>query len=72
MKKKKQSTVSSDDGFSSLIDSYIYALEDNSGIIEDMLEELSKRKLSAADKNDLKEIDKNLKSIDKQLNKLGK
>ncbi len=72
MSKKKQSIASSDDGFQALIDSYTYALEDNSELIADMLEELSKRKLTAADKNSLKEIDRDLKSLDRQLNKLGK
>ena len=72
VKKKQQNTASSDDGFSSLMDAYIHALEDNSNIITDMLEELSKRELSEADKNELKQLDKGLAKLDKQLNKLGK
>lgn len=71
-KKQQQSLKSSDDGFSALIDSYTYALEDNSEIIAEMLEELSKRELSKDDKNSLKEINRDLEKLDKQLNKLGK
>jgi hypothetical protein len=37
-----------------------------------MLEELSKRELSEGDKRDLKKINRELSSIDKQINKLGK
>ena len=62
----------SSDGFSDLIDSYTFALKDNSEIITDMLEELSKRKLSKADREELKKINRDLNSIDKQINKLGK
>lgn len=72
MKKKQQNTTSSSDGFSSLLDSYVYALEDNSEIIAEMLEELSKRNLTKADKDELKQLDKDLVKLDKQLNKLGK
>ena len=72
VKKKQQNTTSSSDGFSSLLDSYVYALEDNSEIIAEMLEELSKRKLTKADKDELKQLDKDLLKLDNQLNKLGK
>jgi hypothetical protein len=37
-----------------------------------MLEELSNRELSESDIKDLKKINRELSSIDKQLNKLGK
>jgi hypothetical protein len=60
-----------EDNFSNLVDSYTYALKDNSDIIVNMLEELSKRELSDTDIKDLKKINRELNSIDKQLNKLG-
>ena len=72
MNRKQQNTQQSSDGFSDLIDSYTFALKDNSDVITDMLEELSKRKLSKADKEELKKINRDLNSIDKQINKLGK
>lgn len=53
------------------MDSYIFALEDNSEIITEMLEELSKRELSASDKKELKSINRSIESLDNQLKKLG-
>lgn len=72
MRKKQQQSLRDNDGFSALIDSYTYALEDNSELIAEMLNELSKRDLSKEDKNELKEINRDLEKLDKQLNKLGK
>ena len=71
-KKQENSQANNSDGFSVLIDSYTNALKDNSDIITEMLEELSKRELSEGDKRDLKKINRELSSIDKQINKLGK
>ena len=68
---KKQTQKLKQDGFSSLMDSYIFALEDNSEIISEMLEELSKRELSPSDKKELKSINKEIQSLDNQLKKLG-
>lgn len=68
---KKQTQKIKKDGFSSLMDSYIFALEDNSEIITEMLEELSKRELSASDKKELKSINRSIESLDNQLKKLG-
>jgi hypothetical protein len=61
-----------DDGFSSLVDGYTLALEDNSFMITAMLEELSKRELSKEDKKALDFIGKGLEKIDRNINKLGK
>ena len=72
MKKKQQSQQENKDGFSSLIDAYTYALQDNTEIISQMLEELAKRKLSKKDKDDLKKISREFNSIENQINKLGK
>lgn len=70
-----QTSVSSsamDSGFSNLVDMYTVALEDNSALITAMLNELSTRQLTEADKASLKNISKDLKKIDKNINKLGK
>ena len=78
LKKQKSSTNSlaskevMDDGFSSLVDGYTLALEDNSFMITAMLEELSKRELSKEDKKVLDSIGKGLEKIDRNINKLGK
>lgn len=78
LKKQKSSTNNSaskevmDDGFSSLVDGYTLALEDNSFMITAMLEELSKRELSKEDKKALDSIGKGLEKIDRNINKLGK
>lgn len=69
---KKQTQKIKQDGFSSLMDSYIFALEDNTEIITEMLEELSKRELSEEDKKELKSINRGIESLDNQLKRLGK
>lgn len=66
------STSAMDSGFSNLVDMYTVALEDNSALIAAMLNELSTRQLTEADKASLKNISKDLKKIDKSINKLGK
>lgn len=66
---KKDKTV--EDGFSSLIDSYIVALQDNSREIEDMLKSLKGRKLSKTEKQMLNKFKKDLEKVDKTLDKIG-
>lgn len=65
---KEPSTM--DSGFSSLVDGYTLALEDNSAMITTMLEELATRKLSKEEKNTLSTIGKELEKIDRSINKL--
>lgn len=66
---KKDKTV--EDGFSSLIDSYIVALQDNSREIEDMLKSLKGRKLSKTEKQMLNKFKRDLEKVDKTLDKIG-
>ena len=54
------------------MDSYAYALEDNSSMISAMLNELSQRSLSKEEKKSLRGIEKELKRIDKGIDSLGK
>lgn len=72
MKKKTQKQLNKEEGFSNLIDSYMFALQGNSDEIVDLLEELSKRSLSNSDKEDLNRIRRELKSLDNQIDKIGK
>lgn len=72
MKKKTQKLLNKDEGFSNLIDSYVYALQGNSDEIAELLGELSTRNLSKADKADLKRIKRELLSLDNQIDKIGK
>lgn len=60
------------EGFAVLIDSYTYALKDNSDMISAMLKELTSRELSQADRNALDSISKDIKKIDKSIKKLEK
>lgn len=55
------------DGYDSLLLKFTGALEGNSKVIGDFLEELSKRKLSAQDKKQLKSIKKELGRLDAYL-----
>lgn len=61
-----------EDGFSSLIDSYIIALEDNSKEISDVLKSLKGRKLSKREKKMFDEFKKELERLDKKLDKIGR
>ena len=54
-------------GYDDLISNFTAALEDNSKIIGDALQALTKRKLSEQDKKALKKIKKDLKQIDSEL-----
>ena len=79
MKKRKKNTQEyssynnkTDESFGILIDSYTYALKDNSDMISAMLKELTSRELSQADKNTLDSISKDIKKIDRSIKKLEK
>ena len=65
----KNKTV--EDGFSSLIDSYIVALKENSEEIEKMLKLLKNKKLSKSEKKMLNKFKKDLEEVDKPLDKIG-
>ena len=79
MKKRKKNSQEysnysskAEEGFAVLIDSYTYALKDNSDMISAMLKELTSRELSQADRNALDSISKDIKKIDKSIKKLEK
>ena len=61
-----------DEGFASLMDNYILALEDNSEDMAKMLKLLKGKKLTANDKQMLAKFQKDLDKVDKKLKKLGK
>lgn len=64
--------TSANKGFESLLGVHTQALEDNSKSVVEILEILSDKKLSARDKSALNKIKKEIKDIDKRLDKLGK
>ena len=59
-------------GFENLLGVHTQALEDNSRSVIEILELLSSKELSVKDKKVLKDIKRELKSIDKTLDSLGK
>ena len=61
-----------DKGFEQLMGVHMHALEDNSKSVVEILEILAEKKLSIQDKNSLKKISKELKSVDKKIDSLGK
>ena len=61
-----------DEGFASLMDNYILALEGNSEDIAKMLKLLQGKKLTQTDKQMLAKFQKDLDKVDKKLKKLGK
>ena len=67
---KENNTV--EDGFSSLIDNYIVALEDNSREIAEMLKLLQGKKLTKTEKNMLNKLGRDLARLDKMIDKIGK
>ena len=72
MKKKKSTTQNNNTtGFDNLINVHTSALEENSKMIAKMLKELSKKKLSLSNIQDIKFIKKELKRLDKELDNLG-
>ena len=65
----KQST---NDSFNKLIGVHTRALEENSKSLVEILELLSEKELNKKNLSQLKEIKKEIKSIDKKLDMLGK
>ena len=59
-------------GFEQLLGVHTAALEENSQSVVEILQLLSEKQLSAKDKNSLKKISRELKSVDKRIDKLGK
>ena len=59
-------------GFNNLIGVHTKALEENSKSLVEILEILSEKKLTKNDIAELKEIKKEIKGIDKRIDKLGK
>lgn len=70
MRNMKKNTV--DKGFDSLINVHTKALEDNSKSLIELLQIISEKELSEREKNQLKAIKKDLNSIDKRIDNLGK
>lgn len=68
--KNKRETASR--GFEQLLGVHTAALEENSQSVVEILQILSEKQLSAKDKNSLKKISRELKSVDKKIDKLGK
>ena len=63
---------SANKGFEQLLGVHLDALEENSQSVVEILQILSEKKLSAKDKSSLKKISRELKSVDKKIDKLGK
>ena len=63
---------SANKGFEQLLGVHLNALEENSQSVVEILQILSEKKLSAKDKNSLKKISRELKSVDKKIDNLGK
>lgn len=69
---KKDKLTMANKGFEQLLGVHTHALEENSQEVVQILEILSKKKLSVKDKNSLKKISKELKSVDKRIDSLGR
>jgi hypothetical protein len=63
---------SANKGFEQLLGVHLNALEENSQSLVEILQILSEKKLSAKDKSSLKKISRELKSVDKKIDNLGK
>ena len=59
-------------GFEKLFGAHLSALEENSQSVVEILEVLAEKELSAKDKSSLKKISRELKSVDKKIDSLGK
>lgn len=59
-------------GFEQLLGVHLNALEENSQSVVEILQILAEKKLSAKDKSSLKKISRELKSVDKKIDSLGK
>ena len=68
----KEKKKAADKGFEQLLGVHTAALEENSQSVVEILQILAEKELSAKDKNSLKQINRELKSIDKKIDSLGK
>lgn len=68
----KDKRRAADKGFEQLLGVHMNALEENSQSVVEILEILKDKQLSAKDKNSLKKISRELKSVDKRIDSLGK
>lgn len=59
-------------GFEQLLGVHLNALEENSQSVVEILQILAEKKLSAKDRSSLKKISRELKSVDKKIDSLGK
>ena len=59
-------------GFEQLLGVHLNALDENSQSVVEILQILSEKQLSAKDKSALKKISRELKSVDKRIDSLGK
>ena len=71
-KSKEEKKRAADKGFEQLLGVHLNALEENSQSVVEILQILSEKKLSAKDRNSLKKISRELKSVDKKIDNLGK
>ena len=69
---KKDKLKAAEKGFENLLGVHMYALEENSQSLVEILELLKDRELSAKDKNALKKIGREIKAVDKKIDSLGK
>lgn len=67
----KKSQKSANKGFEVMLGSHTKALEDNSKSLVEILEVLSEKNLSLKNKESLKKITRELKSIDRKVDSLG-
>ena len=72
MSLSKNKREAANKGFEQLLGVHTAALEENSQSVVEILQLLSEKQLSAKDKNSLKKISRELKSVDKRLDSLGK
>ncbi len=67
-----QKTNKVEEGFASLIDNYIEALDENSKEMVKMLKSLQGKELSATNKKALERIKRGLAKVDRTIDKMGK
>lgn len=69
---RKDKLKAAEKGFENLLGVHMYALEENSQSVVEILELLKEKQLSLKDKNSLKKISRELKAVDKKIDSLGK
>lgn len=69
---KKDKLKAAEKGFENLLGVHMYALEENSQSLVEILELLKDRELSVKDKSALKKIGREIKAVDKKIDSLGK